>query len=151
GLRHFQPGVGDDREGGDGIRRFLDVALPALVLLDAVDGDADDLRVALRPFLGKLRHRAELRRADRREVFRVREEDRPSVADPVMEPNQALVGLGGEIGTRIVDPQAHGSLLFGRWQSGYRWETYCVACRIASAILGARQIAGRGTEVLIKL
>jgi UDP-N-acetylmuramoyl-tripeptide--D-alanyl-D-alanine ligase len=46
---------------------------------------ADDLRVAPGPFGGKLCHRAKFRRADRREILRVGKQDRPVIADPLMQ------------------------------------------------------------------
>ena len=49
------------------------------------------------------RHVAEFGGADGREVFGVREQDGPAVADPVVKVDCALRGFGGEIGGRVVD------------------------------------------------
>ena len=48
-------------------------------------------------------HVAELGGADRREVLRVAEQDRPSVADPLVERDRALGGVGREVGGDVVD------------------------------------------------
>jgi hypothetical protein len=97
-----------------GARHRLDVADPARVLVHAVDGHADHLGVSLLPFVVQLRHGAELGRADWREVLRVREQDRPAVADPVVEPDLALVGLRREVRHRVVDAKSHGPSLESR-------------------------------------
>jgi hypothetical protein len=52
-------------------------------------------------------HVAELRRAHRREVFRVREKHRPRVADPLVETNGAICGLGFEIRSDIAELKSH--------------------------------------------
>ena len=46
-LGHRERGVVDDREVGGGAREGLDVTLPLLVVLNAVDGYAHHLRIAL--------------------------------------------------------------------------------------------------------
>jgi hypothetical protein len=69
--------VADDRVVGRMPLRLLDVPRPLLVVVDRVDGQSDDLDVALVEVRLDLRHVAELGRAHRREVARVREQDRP--------------------------------------------------------------------------
>ena len=61
-----------------------------------------------------LRHGAELGGAHRGEVLRVREQDRPLVADPLVEVDLAFGGLGLEIGCGVADTQRHGFLLEDR-------------------------------------
>ena len=58
-----------------------------------------------------LRHVAELRRADRREVLRMREHHRPGVADPVVEADPPLRGVGLEVGRDVTEVQCHSSLV----------------------------------------
>ena len=50
-------------------------------------------------------HVAEFGRADRREILRVREQDRPAVADPVVEVDRPLGRLGREIRRLVIDAQ----------------------------------------------
>src|SRR5690606_41426945 len=63
----------------------LDVFLPAGVVGNRIDRDADQLDVALLELLLEASHRAELGGADRREILRVRDEDAPAVAEPRSE------------------------------------------------------------------
>src|SRR6185436_11986274 len=55
-------------------------------------------------------HVAELGRAHRREVLRVREEDGPAIADPLVEVDGALGGLCREVRRLAVDSECHGIL-----------------------------------------
>src|SRR5262249_34089778 len=86
---------------------------PALVILDAVDAQADDLHVALLELGLEARHRTQLRRADRGEVLGVREQDGPLVPHPVVKAELAFGGLGGECGGLGAEPNAHGCYLLG--------------------------------------
>ncbi len=72
-----------------------------------VDRDADDLDAPCLPLGVQLRNGPELRGADGREILRVAEQDGPTVADPVMEPDRPLAGVGLEIGNDLIDTQAH--------------------------------------------
>ena len=65
--------------------------------LDGVDREAEELGVALVEVGLARREGAQLGRADRCEVLRVREEDAPAVAEVVVEAERALGGLGGEV------------------------------------------------------
>ena len=85
---------------------------PALVRVERVDRKADHLRVALVELALQAGDLAELGRADRREVLRVREEDSPSVAQPLVEVDRAVGGLGGEIGGDVAQLKCHLCLLF---------------------------------------
>ena len=58
---------------------------------------------------------AELGGADRREILRVREQHRPFVADPVVEPDSAFGGLGFEIGRGRIDLKGH-FVSPGKWK-----------------------------------
>ena len=86
---------------------FLDILRPACVVADRVDAEPDDLAIALVELGLQPRHIAEFGRADRREIFRMREQDRPTIADPLMETDVPLCGLGREVWSLGVDPQRH--------------------------------------------
>ena len=66
-------------------------------LLDRVDRETDDLDATLVELRLDLGHVAELGRADRREVLRVREQHAPGIADPVVKLDFSFGGLGLEI------------------------------------------------------
>ena len=85
----------------------LDVLGPLLVVADGVDGEPDDLRVALVELGLDRRHVAELGRADRREVARVREEHAPRVAEPVMKRDASFGRVSLEIRGGFADRQSH--------------------------------------------
>ena len=108
-LGDLELGVADQRIVGRETLRFLDVARPAGVALHRIDRQADDLDAApveLRLDLGEV---AELGGADRREVLGMREQDRPFVADPLVEPDAALGGFGLEVGGQAANAE-QGSL-----------------------------------------
>src|SRR6516162_968541 len=88
---------------------FFDIVRPTRMVADRIDAEPDDLAVALVELGLQPRHVAELGRADRREVLRVREQDGPAVADPFVEVDAALGRLRGEIGSFAVDSQRHES------------------------------------------
>ena len=74
----------------------------------AVDADADDLAVACCEFIGQRGNGAQLGGADRGEVLRMRKEQRPAVADPIVEADLARGGVGSEIGSGVIETQCHG-------------------------------------------
>src|SRR5262249_31427848 len=84
-----------------------DVLRPTAVLVDRIHAEPDDLDAALVELGLDLGHVAELRRADRGEVLRVREQHRPRVADPVVEVDVTFRRIGLEIRCRIADLQSH--------------------------------------------
>src|SRR5689334_8596039 len=88
-------------------RRLLDVLGPALVIADRIDAESEDLAAALVELGLETGHVAELGRANRGEILRVRKQNRPPRADPVVEVDLPLRGVGGEIGCFAVDPQCH--------------------------------------------
>ena len=83
-----------------------------VVVVGRVDREADDLDAAPVELGLDLRHVAELGRADRREVLRVREQHRPRVADPLVEPDRAFGGLRLEVRRGIPNREGQLSLLF---------------------------------------
>ena len=103
----------DDRQGWVAHQRIghrvplrrLDVLRPLLVIGDRVDADAEDLAVALGELVVQAGHRAQFGGAHRGEILRVRTEDGPAVADPLMEVDGALGGLGGEVWCGAIDSE----------------------------------------------
>ena len=87
--------------------RLLNVGRPLRVIRDRIDAEPDDLHVALLELGRELREIAELGRAHGREIFRMRKEDGPAVADPLMEIDRTLGRLGFEIRGLVVDSQGH--------------------------------------------
>ena len=81
------------------------------MLVERVDREADDLHAAAVEVGLDLRHVAELGRADRGEVLRVREQDDPRVADPVVEADRPLCRLGLKVGRSIAELQCHSLVL----------------------------------------
>jgi hypothetical protein len=69
-----------------------------MVVLDRVDADAQDLHAALVELGLDPGHVAELGGAHRGEVLGMREQHRPAVADPFVEADPALGGVGLEVG-----------------------------------------------------
>src|SRR5436305_15199349 len=86
---------------------FLDILRPACVVADRVDAEPDDLAIALVELGLQPRHIAEFGRADRREIFRMREQDRPAIAHPPMEIDLPLCGHGSEVWSLGAGPQRH--------------------------------------------
>src|SRR6516162_6364400 len=106
-LRHLEIGVCDDRVIGGETLRLLDVAGPAVMAGERVDGQSDDLDAALVELGLDLGHVAELGGAHRREVLGMREQHHPFVADPLVEADLAFGGLRFEIRRSVVDGESH--------------------------------------------
>src|SRR5688572_15708983 len=87
--------------------RVLDVLRPLLVVTQPIHADPEDLAIALVELRLDPRHIAELGGADRREVFRVREQNRPTIADPFVEIDRTLCRVSREVRGNIVDTQRH--------------------------------------------
>src|SRR5581483_6293731 len=87
--------------------RLLDVVSPLLVLVDRVDRQTDDLHAPPVELRLDARHIAELSRAHRGEILRMREQHTPRIAQPVMEPNRPLRRLSLEIGGSVTERQCH--------------------------------------------
>src|SRR6185312_1168723 len=105
---------------------LLDVLRPLGVTVDWVDRNADDLHAALVELRLDLGHVAKLCRADRSEVLRMRKQDRPAIADPVVELDFAFGGLRLEIGRRIANGKCHLDLLSCR--PGRDYARFLPAC-----------------------
>ena len=106
-LRDVEVRVADERIVDLRALRLLDVLHPARVVGHGIDAQADDLRVALVEFGFQPRHVAELRRAHGREVLRMGEEDRPAVADPLVEPDLSLRRFGGKVRRFVPNSDCH--------------------------------------------
>ena len=75
-----------------------------------VHAQTDDLGVAFREFRLQARHVAEFGGAYGREIFGVREQHDPIVADPVVEVDFAFRRFGFEIRGDIANLERHGNL-----------------------------------------
>ena len=106
-LRHRQVGVADDRVVHGVPLGLLNVLGPGLVIGHRIDAEPDDLGVALVELGLEPGHVAELGRAHGREVLRMGEEDRPLVADPLVETDLSFRGLSGEVGGFVSDAYGH--------------------------------------------
>src|SRR5436853_4215107 len=96
-FRHLVVGIGNYRKVQRGALCFFDVFCPTLVGIRRVDAEADDLHIALIKFGLQARAFAEFGGAYGREIFGMREEHRPAIANPLMKINWALGSLSSEI------------------------------------------------------
>ena len=110
-LRHLEFGVADHRVVGREALRLGDVGRPALVVVDRIDAEADDLDAALVEFGLQRRHAPEFGGADRREILGVREKHAPAVAEPFVKADFSFGGVRLEIRRGVVDRQSHDTLL----------------------------------------
>ncbi len=106
-LGHLEVRIADHRVVGCGALRLLDVGGPALVIVDRVDADPEDLDAALVELRLHPRHRSKLSRADRREVLGMGEQNRPAAPDPVVKLDMAFCGIGLEVRCRVAKSQGH--------------------------------------------
>ena len=77
------------------------------MVANRVDGEADDLGVAFVELGLELGHVAQLRGADWREVLRMREQDRPFVADPLVKADRSFGRFSREVGRFITNAYGH--------------------------------------------
>src|SRR5215469_6631088 len=80
------------------------------MVADRVDAEADDLAISFLKFRHQSGHITELGCADRSEVLRMGEQDRPPVADPVMEIDSPLRRLRSEVRGLGIDSHRHDAL-----------------------------------------
>lgn len=90
--------VANDGESDVAASDLLDVVDPAIVGVDRVGRQTNQLDAALGELGLQLGKGAQLGGAHGREVLRVGEEDDPAVADKLVEVNGALGGFGLEVG-----------------------------------------------------
>jgi hypothetical protein len=77
------------------------------VLVERIDGQADDFDAAFVEFRLDPGHVAELGGADRGEVLGMREQHRPLVADPIVKADLSFGRLRFEIRGSIIDCKSH--------------------------------------------
>src|SRR6516165_5270753 len=77
------------------------------MLIDGVHGEPNDLDVAPVKLRLEPGHVAELGRAYRREILRMREQDGPGIADPLVETHASFGRFRFEIRGCITDLQSH--------------------------------------------
>src|SRR6476469_8878246 len=75
--------------------------------VDRVDTETDDLDAPLVELRFDPRHITEFGGADRSEVLGVREQHAPGIAEPFMEPDVALCGVGLEIRGDSAELECH--------------------------------------------
>src|SRR5690606_8727976 len=88
---------------------------PAPVIVHGVHAEPEDLDVALVELRLQACHLAELRRAHRGEVLRMREQDAPGVAEILVEPDRPLRAVCCEIGSNVAESNTHCAFL--SWQN----------------------------------
>src|SRR5262245_7174317 len=85
--------------------------------VDLVHTETDDLDAALVELRFDPRHITELGRAHRSEVLGVRKQHAPGIAQPFMEPDVALCGVGLKIRGDIAELECHLTLrCLMRWE-----------------------------------
>ena len=87
--------------------------------VDGIDAQPDQLDAALVEFRLQLGERAEFGGADRGEILRMREQQRPAVADPVVELDLALGGFGLEIRGHGANLKSHVDLMSFKLQDEF--------------------------------
>jgi hypothetical protein len=105
--------VADDGELQLAAADLIDVLDPAIVRVDRVGGETDELCAAAGELRLELREGAELGCADGRVVFGVREENHPVVADELVEVDGALGRLGLEVGGLAAQTERLGAVAHG--------------------------------------
>lgn len=80
---------------------LVDVLHPLVVALESVCRDTDDLHISLLEVLGTTSNLSKLSCAYWGEITRMREQDSPGVADPLVEFDRACCGLSFEIRSNV--------------------------------------------------
>src|SRR5262249_23995504 len=115
--------VGNDRIVEAGALGLFDVHGPLLVRLRGVDTQAYNLDAALVELRFELGHITKFRGADGGEVLGVREEDRPTVANPLVEAaDRTFARLRAEIRNYFTNTQCHDFLLRNYGLINCRWD-----------------------------
>lgn len=105
--------VADDGEVQLAAADLVNVLDPALMAVDGIGRETNELDIALGELGLELCESAELGGADRGVVLGVREEDDPAVADELVEVNGALCGLRLEVGRDGAEAQRLLTLFVG--------------------------------------
>src|SRR5215467_8602228 len=77
------------------------------MVVDRVHTESDDLAITPLELRHQPRHIAEFGCADRREILRMGEQDRPPIADPVVETDVSLGRFGAEVRDFRIYSQRH--------------------------------------------
>ncbi|MNY41309.1 hypothetical protein D3C86_1761150 [compost metagenome] len=77
------------------------------MVADRVDAQPENLGVALVELWLEFGQITQFSGADRREIFRMRKQDRPAVTDPLMKVERAFGGVGGEIRRFVANTDCH--------------------------------------------
>lgn len=107
-MGHLALLVCDDGEADMGAGHVADVLDPALVAVDGVCRQADELDAALSELRLEASERAELGRAYGCVILRVREKDNPVVAHELVEVNGTSGGVSLEVGGNGAQAEARG-------------------------------------------
>ena len=83
--------------------RLFDVRRPLAVVGHRVNAQPDDLGVAFRKFRLQTRHITEFSGAHGSEIFGMGKQDGPAIADPFVEFDGSLRGLGDKVRGSIID------------------------------------------------
>ncbi len=86
---------------------LLDVSQPTAVAFDRIDAQCEEFGVALGEFRFDLGHVTKFSGANRREGFGMRKQNRPFVADPVVEIDRSSGAHRREVGRGVVDAKRH--------------------------------------------
>lgn len=114
GEGHLALLVANDGEGNLGAGNLIDVLDPALVAVDGVGGETDELDATLGELGLELSEGAELGGADGGVVLGVREEDDPVVANELVEVDGTLGGLSIEVGGNAAEAETVRSSLVSK-------------------------------------
>ena len=133
--------VGNDGKGHGAARDLVNVLDPALVALERVGREADDLDAALLELGLELGHGAELGGADGGVVLRVGEEHDPAVADELVEVDRAVGRVGLEVGGRVAEAEAAKQVSICVMMS---WEVWLLTVRSWWPCLRSEYSCGEG-------
>src|SRR5262245_34326799 len=110
-LGDLEVAVADHRIIDSPARGFLNILLPALVIVHRIDRNADELHTSLVELMLHPRHRTEFGGTDGSEVLGVRETHGPRAVDIVMKADPAFCGIRLEIRYNVAELQCHVTLL----------------------------------------
>ena len=109
-LGNLQIKVADNRVVHRMALGFLDILGPFLVIGHGINAQTDYLAVPLGEFRFEIRHVAELGRANRGKILRMRKQNSPPVPNPFMEIDGSFRRLRGKIRSFLSDMECHNYL-----------------------------------------
>lgn len=110
-VGHLPLFVGHDGEIESVPTDLLDVIGPALMAIDSVGAQAQQLDAALVKLGLEASHLAQLSSADRGEVLGMGEEDNPAVTNILVQVDGALGGVGLKVGGDGTQAEARGRMM----------------------------------------